>query len=136
MGTEVDFTDEQIAWIIHEAHRAFQMTDPLHPNHVMPAPPWQTMSRKQKDIVMGVPRLLRQEKRELDPAEWIMLPDQVLARKIHEQWVRRMIANGWAWGKEKDPLKKTHPDLVSWAELPEYEQRKSEQAVAIARVHI
>jgi len=129
-------TDEQVAWVIHEAHRALQMTDPLHPNNVMPAPPWVTMTRRQKAIVTGLPRLVRREKRETDPAEWLLLPDSILAEKAHSLWTEEMIRDGWAWGKEKDPIRKTHPDLVSWPQLPEYEKSKSLQAVAIARVHI
>ena len=136
MGAEVSFSDEQIAWIVHEAHRAFQMCDPLHPNHVMPAPPWVTMSPWQKETVLTLVRFLRQEKAELDTAEWALLPERVLAEKAHHLWVTRMTLAGWVRGEEKDPQKKTHPNLVGWAELPEYEQAKTVQAVAIVKVHL
>lgn len=59
-------------------------------------------------------------------------------RESHEGWTRLKLAEGWRLGPEKDPVKKTHPCLVPYDELPE-EQRKKDrifidvvQAVAAA----
>lgn len=134
--TDGRLTDEQIAWVIHEAHRALQMTDPLHPNNRMPAPPWVTMNPQQKETVKRLPRLLRQIKVKMGTAGWALIHDRVLAEEAHAHWVQWMGEHGWAWGEEKDPARRTHPDLTDWARLSPYEQSKTLQAVAIAKVHL
>jgi hypothetical protein len=126
-------TEEQIAWIIHEAHRAFQMTTPLYPNHVMPAPPWVTMTKWQKETVIGLVRIVKRETADTVPSK---VPDHILAEIAHQEWVARMCGKGWTWGEGKDPLNKTHPCLVEWSRLPVHDQAKTLQAVAIAKVHI
>lgn len=138
-------SDEQIAYIVHEAHRAYQAAvDPLRTTHVMPAPPWVTMTKWQKETVIGLVKLVRGDLQQgLDvlydppgvygPAS---LTDEILAARAHALWVQRMEGKGWTWGGDKDPQKKTHPNLVSWDLLPEEERAKTLQAVAIARVHI
>ncbi len=40
----------------------------------------------------------------------------------HENWMREKLDDGWTYGEEKDPERKTHPCLVRYNELPE-EQR-------------
>jgi hypothetical protein len=42
----------------------------------------------------------------------------------HEAWSADKIANGWKYGKVKDAEKKTHPCLVPFEELPEFQQKK------------
>ncbi len=36
----------------------------------------------------------------------------------HINWMKEKIDNGWKYGKEKDPEKKEHPNLVPYYELP------------------
>ncbi len=45
-----------------------------------------------------------------------------LAENTHEHWAARRIAEGWAYGPQRDDVKKRHPDLVPYADLPESEQ--------------
>lgn len=40
----------------------------------------------------------------------------------HESWAAQKIAEGWVYGRAKDPVMKTHHCLVPYAELPQ-EQR-------------
>lgn len=42
--------------------------------------------------------------------------------KLHELWLQDKFRNGWVYGPTKDPLAKTHPCMVPYAELP-VEQR-------------
>ena len=42
----------------------------------------------------------------------------------HENWVKMKLSQGWKYGKVKDLKYKTHPDLVSFNDLPEIEQKK------------
>lgn len=42
----------------------------------------------------------------------------------HNQWASQKRADGWKHGKTKDARKKTHPLLVPYEELSEFERRK------------
>jgi hypothetical protein len=43
----------------------------------------------------------------------------------HNLWRQAKEADGWIYGEQRDEKKRTHPDLVSWDELPEGEQEKN-----------
>ncbi len=45
-----------------------------------------------------------------------------LAKNTHDHWAAQRIADGWTYGPQRDDEKKTHPDLVSYADLPESEK--------------
>lgn len=38
--------------------------------------------------------------------------------ELHESWLDHKRADGWTYGPEKDPERKTHPCMVPFAELP------------------
>ena len=46
--------------------------------------------------------------------------------QLHESWMAEKIANGWRYGEVKDAEAKTHPCIVQYVELPEFQQRKDE----------
>jgi hypothetical protein len=46
------------------------------------------------------------------------------ASASHENWMRQKEAEGWVYGEEKNPEKKTHPCLVPFDELPESQRAK------------
>ena len=54
----------------------------------------------------------------------------------HRRWVDSLIADGWAYSSgPKDPLRRTHPLLVSWDALEPAEQEKDRDAIrAIPRM--
>jgi hypothetical protein len=41
---------------------------------------------------------------------------------------------GWVYGPERDPVAKTHPDLVEYAELPQLERDKDEIFAALCEI--
>jgi hypothetical protein len=41
---------------------------------------------------------------------------------MHDNWTAQKVEDGWVYGEEKDPIKKEHPCMVSYRELP-YKQR-------------
>lgn len=45
-----------------------------------------------------------------------------LARNAHEVWAQQRMADSWLWGPQRDDLKKSHPSLVAYEELPESEK--------------
>ena len=46
-----------------------------------------------------------------------------LARHNHDIWAMQRMAEGWTYGSRRDDKKKTHPDLVDYADLPESEKQ-------------
>ncbi|MDR0575220.1 MAG: AAA family ATPase [Tannerella sp.] len=52
--------------------------------------------------------------------------DEILkiAKLAHEIWIKSKIDAGWTYGDRKDAVKRTHPLLVDWDDLPETEKQK------------
>jgi len=44
----------------------------------------------------------------------------------HNNWMKMKKKQGWIYGETKNFIKKTHPDLVPYDELPEVERIKDE----------
>lgn len=49
----------------------------------------------------------------------------------HEAWMKTKLEEGWIYGPDKDPKKKTHPCIVPFEELPEFQQKKDALFCAI-----
>ena len=45
-----------------------------------------------------------------------------IAQDVHDIWALKRIKEGWSYGSVRDDSKKQHPDLVSYADLPESEK--------------
>ena len=55
------------------------------------------------------------------PEELIALAES-MARSSHEEWAAKLMAEGWTYGEVRDDVRKTHPCLVPYEELPESEK--------------
>lgn len=49
----------------------------------------------------------------------------------HDAWSKDKLDAGWVYGETKDAEKKTHPCLVPFHELPEFQQKKDKLFCAI-----
>ncbi|MFN4225305.1 MAG: RyR domain-containing protein [Hyphomonas sp.] len=54
-------------------------------------------------------------------------------RSQHEQWLAQKRADGWRHGPVKDAAAKTHPLMIPWDQLPDWERRKDTLINALAR---
>ena len=45
-----------------------------------------------------------------------------LAENAHDHWADQRMAEGWAYGPQRDDAAKRHPDLVPYEQLPESEK--------------
>ena len=54
---------------------------------------------------------------------------EILAEAEHERWMQSMLNEGRTYGPELDEVKKLHPCLVPWKELPEDEKEKDRDLV-------
>lgn len=53
------------------------------------------------------------------------------ASAMHDNWSKEKLADGWVYGEVKDAEKKTHPCLVPFDQLPEFQQKKDKLFSAI-----
>jgi hypothetical protein len=112
LESSVNYTNEQIARICHEANRAMQIIqgDPA------PSPPWDDAEEWQRtSAIEGVQQAIAG----LSPAD------------LHEQWCEFKRSTGWAFGPVKDAAAKTHPCLVAYADLDQGQKDKDAVFVAI-----
>jgi hypothetical protein len=115
MGSKMTYTDQEIAIVVHEANRGFQMItdDPC------PSPTWPAESQEiQASVIQGV----RNARRGMTP------------RQLHEAWQRDKEQHGWKFGPIKDGINKTHPCMVPYDQLPEFQRTKDELFLTIVSV--
>jgi hypothetical protein len=75
--------------------------------------------------VLGL--VLRQDAPDGAPAMAIDPADprvEMLAIREHERWLSHKLKTGWRFGDPRDDVKKLHPCIRSWEELPEDERDK------------
>lgn len=104
---------EACARAAHEANRAYCIA--LGDNTQVPwdeAPEWQRAS-----CIEGVKGVIKGSTPE----------------ESHAGWLRHKEADGWVYGMEKDPEKKTHPCMVPYAELPMSQRMKDHIFVGVVR---
>lgn len=53
---------------------------------------------------------------------------------LHDDWVRAYEAMGWRYGEVRDPVAKTHPDMVPFDELEQREQDKDAVFLALCEI--
>jgi len=52
-----------------------------------------------------------------------------LAQNNHEVWAARRVAEGWRYGPRRDDVRKEHPGLVPYSQLPESEKQYDRSTV-------
>lgn len=93
-----------IAAACHQQNRMYcQMTGDDSQPLWLDAPEWQTSS-----AIEGVRKAL-------------LNPNPAAS---HESWLAHKAADGWVYGKEKDPVAKTHHCMVPYSDLPEAQKKK------------
>jgi hypothetical protein len=104
-----------IAKICHDANREYCALNDDH-SQVMwfSAPDWQRDS-----AIDGVKHALKYP--EAGPED------------SHQNWWAGKIADGWVYGEVKDPVAKTHPCMVPYDQLPEFQRKKDALFLAIVR---
>lgn len=111
---DTDFI-ESISRTVHEAIRAWAMA---HGQTDIPAwdvaEPWMQTSTRQS-------------------VQDVLHDKNMSGQTQHEHWVEQKMKDGWRYGPVKDPDQRTHPLLVPYEDLPDYERRKDQLVVAIVK---
>jgi len=108
------YSDEEIARVIHTQNAELQRIqgDPV------PSLPWDSES---DELRQGVIRNVAKARAGMTP------------RMLHEEWVRDKQEHGWTLGPEKDSERRTHPCLVPYWDLPDYQRDKNRLFVSTVR---
>ncbi|MEO0881842.1 MAG: RyR domain-containing protein [Pseudomonadota bacterium] len=110
-----NYPDIQIAQMVHETLRAWAALKD------MPAlPEW-----------AKAPEWMRESS--LESVQFVLANPGADSGAQHAQWVAQKEADGWRWGAEKDPDRKTHPLMVPFEELPADERAKDALVNGIVR---
>jgi len=116
--TDIDELTERRAWFVYEAARlqAIAAGAPIVPE------PWE--NREEPFRAQMRPVIATQCGPEHSED----------AEQLHEDWVRAYDAMGWVYGPERDPVSKTHPDMVPYWELGALERDKDAVFVLLCRI--
>ena len=52
----------------------------------------------------------------------------------HNNWLKHKRSEGWTYGETKDPVKKTHPCMLPFTELPQAQKTKDYLFLAVMRL--
>lgn len=70
-----------------------------------------------------------------DFIDTMMGPDRLIdAEEVHNSWWDAYKELGWVYGESRDPIKKTHPDMVAFADLGWEERIKDAVFVALCEM--
>jgi hypothetical protein len=104
--------------VCHEANRAFSITVGDYSHQ-----PWSDAPAWQKESAMQGVRF-HYDNQFASPSD------------SHDNWMAEKIADGWVYGKVKDPEAKTHPFLKPYNDLPQETKAKDHIFRGIVRSFI
>jgi hypothetical protein len=108
-------TVEQIAMVCHQVNKAYcESIRDFTQADWYEAPDWQQIS-----VIKGVETHIENP---------FTTPEE-----SHESWLREKAKTGWTWGAEKDPIKKTHPCMKAYDELPAEQRTKDHLFKAVVQ---
>lgn len=78
-------------------------------------------------MVIYIPTPICTEGVELPPGLGALV--ERLAENNHSHWARQRLEAGWSYGPRRDDVRKTHPDLVPYGDLPDDEKEYDRTSV-------
>lgn len=84
--------------------------------------PWSNRDEAFRSQFLDVIDMMTGPNRKSDPEE------------LHDDWWRKYEEMGWTYGPERDPVAKTHPDMVPFDELGWRERNKDEVFIMLCEI--
>lgn len=109
-------TAEAIAAICHDANRAYCILCGDYSQSL-----WENAPKWQKDSA-------------IDGVNFRINNPDVTSEDMHNNWMKEKLESGWIYGDIKDASRKTHPCIVEYNKLPEFQQKKDYLFSAIVKV--
>lgn len=103
----------EIAMVCHQANKAFCET-----NEDFSQKNWDDAETGQRDSAIKGVRYRLDNPNSPESAQ-------------HDAWMSDKVGNGWVYGEVKDSTLKTHPCIVPFDQLPEFQQKKDKLFCAI-----
>lgn len=108
-------TPERIARVCHEANRGL-----CNAQGDFSQPSWEDAPAWQKDSAIAGVR-------------FALANPKAVPEDQHLSWLAQKIKEGWTYGPEKDPAKKTHPCMLPYESLPAEQRAKDALFLAVVR---
>lgn len=136
-----DLPIEQLAEAAHSLYFADKVGQGLSNKEVPALVPWKQLPEDLREAnraqVADVPNKLATMGFELttgpgEPASNIHFTNEEmdrLAKLEHSRWMRDREAVGWRYAPVRDSVRKLHPSLVPWEDLPESEKEKDRAVI-------
>ena len=72
------------------------------------------------EVIMYTPKPI--DTSDIELTNDILDLSELLSKNTHDVWAEKRIADGWCYGAVRDDVKKLHPCLVPYENLPESEK--------------
>lgn len=86
--------------------------------------PWETAPEWQKESIRSAVDFWEQCLQMGDQSQSMLERAERLAPKSHINWMEDKARDGWMYGETKDAVKRTHPCMVPYSDLPEEQKKK------------
>lgn len=115
--SEMDLTERRSAFVYEGARlQAIAVDAPIVPE------PWEERDEAFRSQFRSVIDMMCGPDRKHDPEE------------LHDDWVRAYEEMGWVYGPVRDPVLKTHPDMLPFDQLEMREREKDIVFVALCEI--
>jgi len=108
--------NEEIAKVVHEANKAYCEAIDDHSQDV-----WEVTPENIKQSAMEGVEFLREN------------PDKT-PKDMHDNWLAFKKKEGWKFGENKSVMRKTHPCMIDYKDLPEEQKVKDRLFINIVTV--
>lgn len=144
-ASAIGLFDAHMDWLPRLVHEAYRR---IAPDHAVANLPWdqltEEMHESNRRLMIHLPAKLASAGVDLShwlgtglPADGISIPDlrrdparlEQLAELEHLRWMAERRLSGWQHGPTRDNLRRRHPDLVPWDQLPEASKRFDREIV-------
>lgn len=112
--TRKEVLNVAIAREVHESLRAW-----CESNGKFYFPPWDDLDEVQQNLSIEVVNTC------------LSRPDKMTPEAMHDLWMEVKRKDGWTYGPEFDDAAKTHPSMVPFDDLPEYEKVKDQFVIDV-----